>query len=295
MKKRKTEVDILLEEMGIIEASSMNSVIYNLKKRCGEELAKAIEACVYQRGEDDDEPNDDKIYYLMNSSVDAAITFVGGFDGGYFKSALEEIMSCSDHMGKSVIDIGCNNGLFTCSLAKLFPESHFLGVDINEQSINTAKEMAKHYGISNVNFDVCSFFDISNKYDTIIMSKVVHEMVNTLDIDWSRSRANVVKNFMNLFDPVAEKIRACIYDDGTIISIERFPELVETYGYVKALCNHNINVEIENYKRIRFRAIGERESMPFIIGSVGNSNIERIEEQFDEELDRVERDYYRNL
>ncbi len=105
MKREKSEVDILLEEMGIVEASSMNSVIYNLKKRCGEELAKAIETCIYQRGEDDDEASDDMIYYLMNSTVDSAITFVGGFDGSYFKSALEEILKQKESVGKKVIDI----------------------------------------------------------------------------------------------------------------------------------------------------------------------------------------------
>ena len=97
---------------------------------------------------------------------------------------------------------------------------------------------------------------------------------------------------MELFKPVAKTIASCLSEGGTMISIERFPQIIETYGYVKALCNYGVDVMINKYKQIWFRVVGDRESMPFIIGSIGNPDITSIDNRFNEELDRIEREYY---
>ncbi len=291
MKKRITKIDMLLKEMGIIQAYSMNELIKRIKTNCGDELAQSIEHCIYQRG-DDEEPNDDKIYALMNSTVESSIITVGGFDGGYFKKTLETVIQYPECMGKTVIDIGCNNGLYTCCLAKLFPESHFYGIDLNEQSIIIAREIAKRYDVKNVSFEVCNFRDISGKYDTVFMSKVVHEMVSLDDVNWSMSRENIIKEFTKRFKPIAQSVRKCMSENGCLIAIERIPYYIATFGYVKALCDLGIAIKASECKQIMFSILGDREAMPFIIGIIGEPDMEGVNKHFNDMLDEQERSFY---
>jgi len=51
-----------------------------------------------------------------------------------------------------VIDIGCGTGQTTNALAKYFPETNFLGIDISRRSLKIARTQAKISKISNVQF-----------------------------------------------------------------------------------------------------------------------------------------------
>ncbi len=66
MEIKKTEITALLDEMGIVQAESLDSLIDTLKERCGKDLAKRIENCIYQRSEDTSSSDED-IYSLMNT------------------------------------------------------------------------------------------------------------------------------------------------------------------------------------------------------------------------------------
>jgi len=47
--------------------------------------------------------------------------------------------------GKTVLDIGCNVGYVTCSIARDFKPLKIVGVDIDQQLINAAKRNVRHY------------------------------------------------------------------------------------------------------------------------------------------------------
>lgn len=54
--------------------------------------------------------------------------------------------------GSTVLDYGCAHGHYTVNLAKRFPDTQFIGVDLEETNIDTAVKWALDDDVSNVNF-----------------------------------------------------------------------------------------------------------------------------------------------
>ncbi len=53
---------------------------------------------------------------------------------------------------EKIIDIGCGSGTFTMELAKKYPKTKIIGIDISQAVIGFAKKKAKKEGIKNVDF-----------------------------------------------------------------------------------------------------------------------------------------------
>jgi len=78
-----------------------------------------------------------------------------------------------------VLDVGCADGAVTVALAKLFPQTQFLGVDRNAEFIEKARARAKEAGALNVTFEVSYISDLFNReerYDSILLVSVEHEI-----------------------------------------------------------------------------------------------------------------------
>lgn len=67
-----------------------------------------------------------------------------------FESVANIVSNITD--GGSIMDYGCAHGHYTINLAKRFPKLHFIGVDIAESNIDTARKWASDDGIGNVEF-----------------------------------------------------------------------------------------------------------------------------------------------
>lgn len=78
----------------------------------------------------------------------------------------------------SAVDVGCADGTVTVALAKLFPQTNFLGIDLREEFIDKAKEKAKKENVGNVAFEKVYLRDLlarSDRYDAITFISVLHE------------------------------------------------------------------------------------------------------------------------
>ena len=69
-----------------------------------------------------------------------------------FKAVAQSIMKLE--AGSLVLDYGCAHGHYTNTLAQLFPEIVFVGVDLAESNIETARKWAEDEKIGNVQFFV---------------------------------------------------------------------------------------------------------------------------------------------
>ena len=54
--------------------------------------------------------------------------------------------------GSTVLDYGCAHGHYTINLAKAFPEIEFIGIDINQRNIDTARQWATADAVPNARF-----------------------------------------------------------------------------------------------------------------------------------------------
>src|SRR5581483_7814271 len=59
-----------------------------------------------------------------------------------------------EFVNKRILDFGCGYGASSVALAKLFPESQVVGVDLREDRIRLASACAEHHGLGNVKFSV---------------------------------------------------------------------------------------------------------------------------------------------
>jgi 2-polyprenyl-3-methyl-5-hydroxy-6-metoxy-1,4-benzoquinol methylase len=81
------------------------------------------------------------------------------------------------------LDAGCGRGRILLTLARLFPRSYFLGLDISEEAIADAQAQAARDGCDNVEFRVA---DLTNFQETA--APQAFELVTTFDAIHDQAR-----------------------------------------------------------------------------------------------------------
>ena len=96
--------------------------------------------------------------------------------------------------GIQVLDIGCGSGTATNTLAKVFPNSTFIGIDICEPPIQKAKKDAKLLGLTNVSFEQhdAARVDFKTKFDFITTFDAIHDQAYP-----DRALRNIHKHLTN--------------------------------------------------------------------------------------------------
>jgi 2-polyprenyl-3-methyl-5-hydroxy-6-metoxy-1,4-benzoquinol methylase len=69
------------------------------------------------------------------------------------------ISNCNIQNG-TVLDVGCGNGCLTRLIAKTFPSTHVVGVDISEEQIAVSRESASKEMLTNTHWHVCDVFHL---------------------------------------------------------------------------------------------------------------------------------------
>ena len=80
--------------------------------------------------------------------------------------------------GAKVADVGCGHGASTILMAQSYPNSHFVGFDYHDGSIETARQRARDAGLDHrVSFEVASAKDFpGNDYDLVAFFDCLHDM-----------------------------------------------------------------------------------------------------------------------
>ena len=77
---------------------------------------------------------------------------------------------------KTVLDVGCADGVVTIALAKMFPQIKFVGIDLSKDFIDIARKNAD--GTNNVTFEHIYLRDRlinPERFDVVIFCSVLHE------------------------------------------------------------------------------------------------------------------------
>lgn len=95
--------------------------------------------------------------------------------------------------GIDVLDIGCGSGRALCALAERFPNSRFVGRDLCEAPIESARSEADRLGLKNIRFEVADIAVASDdKFDLITAFDVIHDQ---------RAPDTVLKNVNSMLRP----------------------------------------------------------------------------------------------
>jgi 2-polyprenyl-3-methyl-5-hydroxy-6-metoxy-1,4-benzoquinol methylase len=147
--------------------------------------------------------------------------------------------------GKTVLEIGCDNGILLCLLASLHQEAHFVGIDLCSEAISVARERAAELGLSDIHFCVQSIDqDQSGKYDVILASIVFHEILaegflgersglmtpptGTFSIEDADSAWRAASPCV----PELRSIASRLNQDATLISVDRWRTDIEILRWV---------------------------------------------------------------
>lgn len=77
--------------------------------------------------------------------------------------------------GIDVVDIGTGGGHAVNLMARAFPRSRFLGVDISEEGIGVGRAEAQDWGLSNARFDVDDAASLTGRFDLVTAFDTVHD------------------------------------------------------------------------------------------------------------------------
>lgn len=79
--------------------------------------------------------------------------------------------------GITVLDAGCGRGLALIELARAFPSSHFVGMDLCEDAIDYARLAARNAGLSNITFEVRDLtgYCEPGRFDLVASFDAVHD------------------------------------------------------------------------------------------------------------------------
>lgn len=133
-----------------------------------------------------------------------------------------------------VLDMCTGSGCIALGIAHAFPQSHVVGVDINDQAINLAQENATHNNISNVTWQISDLFNCINAnppFDLIIsnppyISRKEFQQLDQSLKNWEDPRAllaeddglyfykKIINNSRPFLTPPQQKIPSLVFEIG---------------------------------------------------------------------------------
>lgn len=125
--------------------------------------------------------NEIRNYWDMRARTDPANATTNDF---YLREMERRLLLAKIGIAKSVLDIGCGDGMTTLWLAKMFPNKKFLGIDYAPAMIDLAlnelgtMRSSNEYGGENVDFKCADFLDFEHdrEIDMVISCRCLINM-----------------------------------------------------------------------------------------------------------------------
>lgn len=106
-------------------------------------------------------------------------------DPQYVQRDLEQDLTAyfekSDFAGKRILDLGCGSGASSMILARMFPTTKIVGIELEEELLRIARARLQHYGYKNIEFHLSpSGNDLPpsiGEFDFVILSAVYEHLL----------------------------------------------------------------------------------------------------------------------
>ena len=238
------QVDAYMQEVGLKHVKTTNEFLTGLAIRAGKDYTTEIAAELNARATGQYGSN--AIFYnIKNKSFEGSIYVSAAFDGGLFRHLGNLIIDNPELFQGEVIDMACDCGIVTCFIAKMYPQCHITGVDINKLAVDNARTLAQKLGLENVDF-VCSDvyeFTAENKADTVCSFRGLLDVANaeTKGLPFFGERQWREKQYQQAFSKYAKAMGDNLKDDGCVLTVERYTAEYGLIGWMDALADQGIN------------------------------------------------------
>ncbi|WP_005034585.1 methyltransferase domain-containing protein [Holophaga foetida] len=140
---------------------------------------------------------DSKTFYsILNSNLSLSNVCSSQFDKSRIEAVTLAVIQSEFDIGDNMLEIGCGNGIFTCLMGILYPNTHIIGIDPCENSISIAKQRANILGIKNIDFQVNNLENFLASYDSEKFDSIfaITSMQEALESYFTSCNVDIVSN-----------------------------------------------------------------------------------------------------
>lgn len=199
----------------------------------------------------------DDVYSIKNRSLPFSLLVTISERGELHGKAFSAIVGFPETLS-SILDVGCENGFFTCLLALQWPTAQVVGIDPSEAAIARARELAAKLNLKNVTFFVGSTDNISNsagarQFELITTVTVLND--GKLFPSCEQLHKQTSKFFTPLVidpaPPAFTAIAAMLAPTGRWVAIERCQKPALFSAWCQALDVVGLGLDWDSSQRIR--------------------------------------------
>ena len=85
----------------------------------------------------------------------------------------------------NILDVGCGHGWSSVALASAYPNTHVIGIDLDQPSIEAARQHAKEAGVDDrLSFEVtdAASLDLRGRFDAVFVFEALHDMARPVEV-----------------------------------------------------------------------------------------------------------------
>lgn len=171
----------------------------------------------------------------LNQSLQMSLLAASFYDHVFFRKVMEYLLKFDSFWAGDILDMGCGNGILTCFLARVHPDSFVTGLDLSQNAVAAAEELAGRLQTVNVRF-VCPQASEQKKYDTLLSCRTVHENVMWKPLIEEMGTAPLpVNGQAKRYEGYVKELSAFVKPQGYLVSIERCEDDGVYAGLAQAL------------------------------------------------------------
>ncbi|MCF0137103.1 MAG: methyltransferase domain-containing protein [Oscillospiraceae bacterium] len=232
---------------------------------------------------------DELIYELKNADLLTSTTMTGATEGETLKSIFTWVCDNREYFGENILEVGCENGIITCFLARQFPEAKITAVDRCAPAIEVAKLLAQRLNVTNAEFICCELSELPRrKYDTLLSSRVAHEnhaLISSPAVKGVEAQAEL---FKGCFSEYASLLAEFIGEEGSLLSVERTGRTSLFAGWLYALEEAGLVPCEGGYAEINSRELGSPANFQALVlrhGAVSADALSSLGIVFEDKID----------
>ena len=171
----------------------------------------------------------------LNQSLQMSLLAASFYDCVFFKRVMEYLLRYGSFWTGDLYDIGCGNGILTCFLALQHPDSVVTGLELSQNAVSVAEELAGRLQVDNVHF-TSPEMQMPGKCDTLFSCRTVHEnIVGRALCDEAGMGGLPVGEQAKRYEKYARELAALVKPKGYLVSVERYEDESAYAALVHAL------------------------------------------------------------